>query len=469
MRQGLKKEYHFNPETPPQAHRKENTGAETDHPFGAGRLRHLFRTLASPNYRLFFTGQGISLIGTWMQRVAMNWLVYRLTSSEMLLGAVTFLGLFPVFVLSPVAGVLSDRINRRRLLVITQLLSMLQSLILSGLVLTGAVRIGHILLLAAFLGLVNAFDTPVRQAFTVEMIDNKEDLGNAIALNSAMFNGARLVGPAIAGALIAIFGEGICFLLNGLSYLFVIASLLRMRIPPNDKKRSANKMLDDLKEGIAYSFGVAPIRSVLLLLMVISIMGLPYVVLLPIFAKDILRGGPHVFGFLMSAAGGGALCGAVFLAIRKTVVGLERVLPLMTILFSLGLIGFSLSPFLWLSIPLLVLAGFGMMVQLASGNTILQTIADEDKRGRVMSFYVMCVMGTAPFGSLLAGMTAERIGAPRTLLIGGVFCLAGAVWFLKKLPELREIIRPIYVEKGIISEVALGLQSAVQLPRPPVG
>ncbi len=445
------------------------TAAGKSSSLGAERFRRIFRTLASPNYRLFFAGQGISLIGTWMQRVAMSWLVYRLTSSELLLGTVSFLGLIPVFVLSPFAGVLADRINRRYLLIITQILSMLQAVVLALLVLSGSIRIEYILLLAAFLGLINAFDTPVRQAFTVEMIEKKEDLGNAIALNSAMFNGARLVGPTIAGVLIALFGEGLCFLLNGLSYLFVIASLLRMKIPSAEKKQHPQNMLDDLKEGIVYSFGVAPIRAVLMLLMVISVMGLPYLVLMPIFAKDIFQGGPHTFGFLMSAAGGGALCGAIFLALRKTVLGLERVLPLMTILFSMGLIGFSLSPFLWLSMLLLVVTGFGMMVQLASGNTILQTIVDEDKRGRVMSFYVMCVMGMAPFGSLLAGAAANRIGTPQTLLIGGSCCLVSALIFLKKLPLLRKIIRPIYIEKGVISEVALGLQSATQVPRPPAG
>ncbi len=440
-----------------------------NHPAISSGLKNLFRTLASRNYRLFFAGQSISLLGTWIQRVAMSWLVYRLTSSEVLLGTVSFLGLIPVFVLSPFAGVLADRINRRRLLVTTQVLAMLQALILAGLIITGSIRIEHIMILAVFLGLINAFDTPVRQAFTLEMIEKKEDLSNAIALNSAMFNSARLVGPAIAGALITVFGEGPCFLLNGLSYLFVISALLLMRIPKVERKTKQQNMLHGLQEGFSYAFGFAPIRIVLSLLIVMSILGTPYIVLMPIFAKDILHGGAHTMGLLMSATGGGALCGAIYLASRKTVVGLVRILPLTAILFSLGLIGFALSRHLWLSILLLIITGFGMMVQMASSNTILQTIVDEDKRGRIMSLYVMCVMGTTPLGSFLAGAVADRIGTPETLVIGGSFCLVCAIIFMRKLPALRAVIRPIYVEKGILSEVVLGLESAVQLPRPPAG
>ena len=432
-------------------------------------LRRIFRTLASRNYRLFFTGQSISLIGTWMQRVAMSWLVYHLTSSEFLLGLVSFLGLIPVFVLSPFAGVLADRFHRLHLLIATQVLAMLQALLLAALVLTGTIRIGHVMVLATCLGLINSFDTPIRQAFTAELIEKKADLGNAIALNSAMFNGARIVGPTIAGLMIAAFGEGLCFLLNGLSYLAVITALLRMRIPPAVNKRQKQKLLKGLKEGFFYSFGFAPIRSVLFLLMAVSIMGMPYIVLMPVFAKDILQGGSHTFGFLMGATGGGAFCGALYLAQRKTVAGLERVIPLMTMLFSLGLISFALSRHQWLSLSLLLLTGFGLMVQMASSNSILQTIVDDDKRGRVMSFYVMCVMGTTPIGSLLAGVVAEHLGAPETLLIGGSCCLAGALLFMRKLPLIREIIRPIYVEKGIISEVAYGLQAATQWPKPPAG
>jgi MFS family permease len=443
--------------------------ANNDKPEGSNGFKRIFRTLASRNYRLFFTGQSISLIGTWIQRVAMSWLVYHLTSSEFLLGLVSFLGLIPVFVLSPFAGVLADRVHRLHLLIATQTLAMLQAILLAVLVLTGLVRIGHVMALAAFLGVINAFDTPIRQAFTAEMIEKKEDLGNAIALNSAMFNSARLLGPTIAGLLIAVFGEGYCFLLNGISFLAVIAALLRMRIPPAMHHAQPQKLLKGLKEGFFYSFGFAPIRSVLFLLMAVSIMGTPYIVLMPVFAKDILHGGSATLGFLMGAAGGGALCGAVYLAQRKTVAGLERVIPLMTGLFSLGLIGFALSRHQWLSLLLLLITGFGLMVQMASSNSILQTIVDDDKRGRVMSFYVMGVMGTTPIGSLLAGTIASRLGTPQTLLIGGFCCLAGALLFMRKLPAIRKIIRPIYIEKGIVSEVAFGLQAASQWPRPPAG
>jgi MFS family permease len=432
-------------------------------------FRRIFRTLSSRNYRLFFTGQSISLIGTWMQRVAMSWLVYHLTSSEFLLGLVSFLGLIPVFVLSPFAGVLADRFHRLHLLIATQVLAMLQAFLLTVLVMTGLIRIGHIMALATLLGLINSFDTPIRQAFTAELVEKKADLGNAIALNSAMFNSARMLGPTIAGLLIAAFGEGFCFLLNGLSYLAVIAALLRMRIPPTAEKKQKQKLLKGLREGFSSSFGFAPIRSVLLLLMTVSMMGMPYIVLMPVFAKNILHGGSETLGFLMGAAGAGALCGAVYLAQRKTVAGLERVIPLMTGLFSLGLIGFALSRHQWLSLSLLLMAGFGLMVQMASSNSILQTIVDDDKRGRVMSFYVMCVMGTTPIGSLLAGVVANRLGAPQTLLIGGICCLAGAVLFMRKLPALRESIHPIYVEKGIISKVAFGLQAATHWPKPPAG
>jgi MFS family permease len=392
-----------------------------------------------------------------------------LTGSEFSLGVVSFLGLIPVFVLSPFAGVLADRVDRRHLLVATQALAMLQALLMAALVISSHVRIWQVMALATLLGLINAFDTPTRQAFTVEIIGKKEDLGNAIALNSAMFNGARLLGPSVAGLLIALFGEGLCFLLNGLSYLAVIVALLLIEIPRSQGTAKRQNVLRGLREGFSYSFGFGPIRAILLLLLVVSIMGTPYMVLMPVFAKDILGGGSHTLGFLMSAAGAGALCGAAYLASRRTVAGLERVLPWMTLLLSLGLIGFSLSRSQWLSMSLLLLMGFGMMVQMASSNTILQTIVEEDKRGRVMSLYVMCVMGSAPIGSLLAGTVAARLGTPETLLIGGTLCLVAALFFMRKLPILREAIQPIYVEKGILSEVALGLQSATQWPRPPVG
>jgi MFS family permease len=412
--------------------------------------KRIFRTLSSRNYRLYFAGQGISLIGTWMQRVALSWLVYRLTSSEFLLGLVSFLGLIPVFLFSPFAGVIADRFQRLRLIIVAQVLAMVQALILSALVMTGHIGIDAIMLLSLFLGVINALDTPVRQAFTVEMIENKEDLGNAIALNSAMFNAARLVGPSIAGILIAVIGEGPCFLINGLSYFAVVGALLCMKIGPIQNSRGDKKFWRGLKEGFSYAFGFPPIRYLLLLLFIVSVMGMPYMVLMPVFARDVLHGGPHTYGFLLGAAGCGALAGAVFLASRTSVAGLERVIPRTAGLFGLAVMAFAISNNQLLSMLFLVFAGFGLMVEMASTNTLLQSIVDDDKRGRVISFYVMCAMGAAPIGSLLAGFTADLIGAPQTLCIGGAFCLLGAYLFERKLPELKEMIQSVYMIKGII-------------------
>ncbi len=413
-------------------------------------FRLVFRALSHRNYRLFFGGQGISLIGTWMQQIAVGWLVFRLTQSSFLLGVVGFTSRIPTFVFASFAGVLVDRWNRHRLLVATQILSMIQAFILAGLVLTGSVAVWHVILLSLFLGLINAFDVPVRQSFVVEMIERREDLGNAIALNSSMVNGARLVGPSIAGMLIATVGEGMCFLLNGLSFIAVIASLLAMRITPNPRKKVKTPLWHGLKEGFTYAFGFSPIRSLLLLLALVSFMGMPYTVLMPVFAGKILHGGPQALGFLLGATGVGALSGAVFLASRKTVLGLGKIIVIASSLFGIGLIGFSFSRLFWLSLLLMVLTGYGMMVQMTSTNTVLQTIVDEDKRGRVMSFYTMAFMGMVPFGSLFAGTLASVIGTPETVLIGGLSCLLGSYLFAKKLPSLRARVHPVYVEKGII-------------------
>lgn len=415
-------------------------------------LRLIFRALSHRNYRLFFGGQSISLIGTWMQQIAMSWLVYRLTHSAFLLGVVGFTGRIPTFLFAPLAGVLVDRWSRHRLLVITQILSTIQALILAFLVLTGMITVWHIIFLSLFLGFVNAFDVPVRQSFVVDMVEKEEDLGNAIALNSSMATSARLFGPSIAGILIATVGEGMCFLLNGLSFLAVIAALLAMKIPRRKREMQNRQVIQGLKEGFSYAFGFAPIRSLLLLLGLVSLMGMPYQVLMPIFAGKILHGGPHTLGFLMAASGCGALAGTIYLASRKSVLGLGRIIVISSSLFGIGLITFSLSRVLWLSFLLMSLTGFGMMVQMASTNTVLQTIVEEDKRGRVMSFYAMAFMGMVPFGSLLVGSLANHIGAPYTVMIGGIACILGSVMFAKKLPSLRKIARPVYVEKGIISE-----------------
>jgi MFS family permease len=386
-----------------------------------------------------------------MQRIAMSWLVYRMTNSAFLLGAVGFAGQIPIFLLTPLAGVLADRMDRHRLLIITQTLAMLQAFTLALLVLTGTVAIWQIISLAVFLGLVDALDMPVRQSFMVQVVE-KQDLGNAIALNSSIVNSARLLGPSIAGILIASMGEGMCFLLNSFSYLAVIVSLLAMKPIVRKIEKGTTRVLQGLKEGFRYVSGFAPIRSVLLLLALVSLMGVPYQVLMPVFAKDILHGGPHTLGFLMGSAGIGALAGAIYLASRRSVIGLGRWIVLAAGVFGVGLIAFSLSRILWASLILMLLIGFGMMVQMASSNTVLQTVVDEDKRGRVMSFYAMAFRGMVPFGSLLAGGLASTIGAPNTLMIGGISCILGSLLFARQLPLLRDILRPIYIKMGILEE-----------------
>jgi len=316
---------------------------------------------------------------------------------------------------------------------------MIQALILALLILTKVIAIPHIIFLSVFLGIVNAFDMPGRQSFLVDMVEEKEDLGNAIALNSSMVNAARLLGPSIAGMLIAAVGEGMCFLLNSISYVAVIAALYAMKITPRPTIARHTNMLMELREGFAYAFDSIPIRSVLMLLGLVSLMGMPYSALMPVFAENILRGGPHTLGFLMGASGLGALSGAIFLAARQSVRGLEKVITLAATLFGAGLMAFALSRVLWLSLALMVLTGFGMMVLMAASNTILQTRVDDDKRGRVMSLYTMAFMGTVPFGSLFAGSVASRIGAPNTLMIGGIACILGACLFSRQLASFRKI------------------------------
>jgi MFS family permease len=414
-------------------------------------LAFMLRALDHRNYRLFFIGQGISLIGTWMTQIATSWLIYRLTNSALLLGVVGFVGQIPSFLFAPIAGVIVDRGNRHRLLVATQTLAMAQSLALATLTLTGFVKIWHVIALSAFQGMINVFDMPARQAFVVEMVEKREDLSNAIALNSLMVNAARLLGPSLAGVVIAAVGEAWCFMLDGVSYLAVIASLLLMTLPRAVAERiEEENLFRQFREGWNYIVGFRPIRNILLLLALMSLVGMPYTVLMPIFASDILGGGPYIFGWLMAASGVGALIGALFLAARKTVLGLGKFIPAMAGVFGAGLIAFSFSRALWLSLLLRVVTGLGFMAQMAVSNTLLQTIVEEDKRGRVMSFYTAAVMGTMPFGSLLAGAVAARIGAPHTLLISGICCIAGALWFTKTLPSLRRDVRPIYVRKRIL-------------------
>jgi MFS family permease len=441
--------------------------AEKGHPNEATGLKLVFRALKYRNYRLFFGGQTISLIGTWMQRIAMGWLVYRLTSSAFLLGVVGFAGQIPGFLVGPFAGVTADRMNRHRMLLATQVLAMIQASILAFLVLTGAIEVWHLVALSVLLGIIMGFEIPARQSFLIQMVENKEDLGNAIALNSSMFNMARLVGPSVAGLLIAAVGEGICFLLNAVSFIAVIAALLAMKVTPIKMVSKDNHIWRGLKEGFSYAFGFAPMKAIILLFGLVSLMGMPYQVLMPVFARDILHGGPHTLGFLMGATGIGALVGAVYLASRKSVVGLERTIAVAAGVFGVGLVAFSMSHILFLSLFLVLAVGFGMMVQMASSNTVLQTVVEDDKRGRVMSLYAMAFMGMGPLGSLLAGSLASKIGAPYTLLVGGSFCILGSLLFARKLPVLRKAVRPIYVKMGIIPEVATGIRTATVLTTPP--
>jgi len=402
-------------------------------------LKHMLRAFRYRNYRLFFLGQGISVVGTWMQMIAMSWLVYRLTGSALLLGAVGFVTQIPSLFIMPFAGVLIDRLDRRRILIWTQALATLQAVILTVIVYTGAVQIWHIFALGLFIGLVNSVDMPTRQAFVIKMVDRREDLASAIAMNSALFNGARLVGPLIAGFVIAGFGEKVCFLLNAVSYLAVIASLAAMRIKYVRPERGAGKVLTELKEGIAYTFRTPPIRSILVMLAFLSLTAMPYITIMPVMAKLVLAGDASTYGFLMGAIGVGALGGAVFLASRKAFIGLWNIIPVAAFIFGTGLILASFSRTLWLSLPLMVVAGFGMMAQLATSNTVIQNIVDESKRGRVMAFYTTAMMGILPFGSLLVGGLADLITAPWTMFAGGVAAVLAALVFATRLGNFRGI------------------------------
>ncbi len=399
-----------------------------------------------------------------MTRIATAWLVYRLTKSALLLGTVSFAGQIPSFLFAPLAGVWVDRLDRRKVLVWTQTLAMMQSFLLAALTLSGHITVPLILVLSVMQGIINAFDMPGRQAFMVEMVGDRADLGNAIAINSSMVNLARLIGPSLAGLVIAATNEGWCFLIDGISYIAVIASLAMMRLDVVAVRRAATSTFHELKEGWSYVSGFLPIRTILTLFAVVSLMGMPFVVLMPIFAAQVLHGGPHTLGFLMGAMGVGALISALSLAARKSVRGLIRMIPIAAAVFGMGLVGFGLSHVYWLSMLMVLVAGMGMMQGMAASNTIIQTLVDEDKRGRVMSYYTMAFMGMAPFGSLLAGAMAHAIpptpmwmaagmvltGAQWTVTINGLVVVLGAAWFFTRLPGLRRVVRPIYEEMGII-------------------
>jgi MFS family permease len=415
-----------------------------------GSISHAWRALRHRNFKLFFAGQSISVIGTWMTRLATSWLVYRMTHSAVLLGIVSFAGQFISFALGPFAGVWVERVNRRKLLVGTQAAGAVQSLALAALTLAHLINLREIIALSALQGLINAFDMPGRQSFLVQMVEDGNDLSNAIAINSSMANGARLIGPAIAGLVIAAAGEGWCFLIDGVSYFAVIASLLLMRVKPLNIRRTAASMLGQMREGWDYVRTFRPIWTILLLFALLSLMGYSYSVLQPVFASQVLHGGASTLGWLTGASGIGAVVSALSLAVRKSVVGLTHMLQVAAAMLGGALILFGLSHTLWVSLVLMVFVGFGMIQGASVSNTVIQSLVREDKRARVMSYYTMAFFGASPFGSLLAGTMAHRIGAPHTVMVTGACCLAGSLWFTLELPKVRAVMRPIYQEMGLL-------------------
>lgn len=408
------------------------------------------RALGYRNYRLFFSGQGISLIGTWMTRLATSWLIYRLTGSGLLLGLIGFTGQIPTFLLAPIGGVWADRLDRRGVLILAQILLAVQTLTMAALTLSRRITIAEIICLSVMQGVINAFEIPSRNSFLVELVEGRADWGNAIALTYSMENMARLVGAALAGLTIAAVGEGYCFVIDGLSYLVVVASLLMMRVKVVAIKRRATSVVEELREGWSCVSRFAPVRTVLLLFAVICFIGVPYTILMPFFASGVLHGGPHTFGFLMAAVGVGALISGIRLATRKSILGLDSVIAGSAALFGVGMILFSLSSILWLSLLLMVAIGFGMMQQFTASSTVIQTIVPEDKRGRIMSYWTMAYMGAVPSGSLLVGCLANTVGVQGTLVLCGCGCVIGAGWFWGKRHEMRRLVRPIYEELGII-------------------
>jgi len=423
------------------------------------RLRVSLRALRHRDLRLFFTGQWVSLVGTWMQRVTVSWLVYQMTGSALVLGLIAFANQFPTFIVAPFAGALADRWSRYRMVVAAQVAAMAQAMVLAALVMTGTVQVWHLIALSAVAGLISGMDIPARQALLVRLVSGTEDLPNAIALNSSLFNAARLVGPAIAGMLIGWVGEGPVFVLNAVSYLGVLGALAALRLV-EEPGEPAGPVFRNIARGFFYAFRFVPIRDLLTLLAAFSLVGIPYVVLLPVFATDILGGGAGTLGLLTSSAGLGAVLGALTLASRDTVVGLGRVIVRGSALFGAALVAFAFSEILWLSCSLLVAIGFAVMVVTAAINTMLQTLVDETMRGRVMSLYTMAFIGMSPLGSLAGGAIAGRFGAPLAVSLSGLGCLALAIWFSRRLAPLREIVYPVYERMGILPEVARGIQTA---------
>jgi len=413
-------------------------------------ISSLWRSLRHRNYRLYLSGQLVSVCGTWMQQVALSWLIYRLTGSATLLGVVGFASQIPVFVLGPVGGVFSDRYSCHRVAVWTQCAALTQALVLALLTLTGWTEPLHVIFLGLALGFVYAFDMPARQALVHQMVEG-EDLANAVALNSSMINAARIVGPSLAGLVVAKFGEGVCFLINAVSYVAVIVALLAMKLPARKQPSIApSSIATSLIEGGRYTLATTPIRDLLLLLGVVGFMGMPYMTLMPVFAAHVHKSGADALGLMFGAVGTGALIGALYLARRKNIIGIGRVIVVATVGFGFGLILFTLTQVFWLSLLLLVAVGGGWMVLIAASNTALQTLADDHMRGRVMSLFSMMIVGMAPFGSLLAGWSADQVGAPIVVAIGGSVCAVAGMVFARQLPRLREAARPILVARGII-------------------
>jgi len=444
------------PETPP---------APTAEPSG---WRSMVRAFRHRNFRLFFSGQCVSLVGTWVQGVAVSWLVYQLTGSALLLGLAGFAGQLPVFLLTPLAGVFIDRFSRHRLLLLTQTLAMIQALVLAGMTYSGHLNVWGLIALNAIAGTIAAVDIPTRQAFLVDMVGHGPDLPNAIALNSLTVHSSRILGPAIAGLLLVKVSPAFCFLVNGLSYIGVLAALLAMQLPKIVKPGRVNgRAHHELLEGVRYAWGFAPIRAILLLVVFANLTGASYAVLMPIFAQEVFHGGAHTLGYLMAVPGVGAMIAGIYLASRKSVLGAGIRIAAGAVVFGVALVVFSQSRWMPLSLLALVFVGFGMVTQMALSNTILQTLVDHDKRGRVMSLFTMSFMGMAPFGSMAAGALANKFGAPLAVSFGGLACIAGGVIFALQLPALRRVVLPIYREKGIVPEIASGLGNAANLTTPP--
>lgn len=427
-------------------------------PNNSQAFSHIFSSLKNYNFRLYFGGQCVSLVGTWMQQIAMSWLVYRLTGSVFLLATVTFMAQIPILVVTPYVSVFVDRFDRRKLLVLTQSLSMVQAFLMAALTLTGLVEVWHIMLLSLLIGLINALDNPTRQSFYPSLVP-KEKLSNAIALNSAVINGSRLIGPAVGGVLIGLLGEGICFLLNGVSFLAVIVALLMMRLGPAKERVVKQRVWEDMREGFLYVAGNMPIRTLLLLMSSISFFGLPLMTFIPAYVKTILGGESELLGLLLSCVGIGSFTAALYLAARKSVLGLGKVVMLSGALLGVGLAAMSFVTIPWVAAVLCVPIGFTIISAVASINTLLQTLSGEDKRGRVMGYMAMAFTGMAPVGSMILGAIEEFVGLRVIILMSGIFCFLSALVFEYYRPMVRALARPVYIEKGIIQEIAIGIDS----------